>query len=70
MKTNMSISGGVMTIETIDNMFSAEIDIQTGEVLHFDFTQANAHQVAAFATKVKSRYNKFLRSKEVLDFID
>lgn len=70
MKTEMTIDGGELTISTIDGVFSATIDIETGEVLSFVYTVATVPQVAAFANKVKTRYNKFLHSKDIDDFIN
>ncbi|AYJ75360.1 hypothetical protein BSP21_025 [Bacillus phage BSP21] len=66
----MTIDGGELTISTIDGVFSATIDIETGEVISFVYTVATVPQVAAFANKVKTRYNKFLHSKDIDDFIN
>ncbi|QZA69932.1 hypothetical protein 043JT007_146 [Bacillus phage 043JT007] len=66
----MTIDGGELTISTVDGVFSATIDIETGEVISFVYTVATVPQVAAFANKVKARYNKFLRSKDIDDFIN
>ncbi|QZA69084.1 hypothetical protein 278BB001_140 [Bacillus phage 278BB001] len=70
MKTEITIDRGELTVSTVDGVFSATVDIETGEVISFVYTTATAAQVAAFANKVKARYNKFLRSKDIDDFIN
>ncbi|AYJ75990.1 hypothetical protein Goe24_01250 [Bacillus phage vB_BsuM-Goe24] len=70
MKTELTIDGGELTISTVDGVFSATVDIETGEVISFVYTTATVPQIAAFANKVKTRYSKFLRSKDINDFIN
>lgn len=70
MKTELTINGGNFILTTPDGVFSATVDIQTGEVLSFEYTQATVPQVAAFANKLKNRYSRFLKTKDIEDFIN
>ncbi|AYJ75216.1 hypothetical protein BSP36_129 [Bacillus phage BSP36] len=70
MKTELTIDGGNIIVTSIDGTFSATVEVQTGEVLHFEYTEATVPQIATFANKVKTRYNKFLQSKEIDNFIN
>ncbi|QQO41354.1 hypothetical protein 015DV004_139 [Bacillus phage 015DV004] len=70
MKTELTIDGGNFILTTPDGVFSATVDIQTGEVLSFEYTQATVPQIAAFSTKLKNRYSRFLKTKDIEDFIN
>lgn len=69
MKTEMEIDGGHMTITSIDGNFTIVLDIQSGEVLEFGYTHANISEMRQFVHKARARYNKFLSTKAVDDFM-
>jgi hypothetical protein len=69
MKTEMEVLDGVLVIETDDGTHKAVVDVPTGEVIHLEYTVTTVHKLTQFMTKVKTRYNKFLTSKAIDDFI-
>jgi hypothetical protein len=70
MKTELEVNLGRATISTIDGAFTTTIDIETGEVVELDFVDASINDVARFVSKAKTRYNKFMSSKAIDDFIN
>lgn len=69
MKTELEIVDGNMVISTVDGAFSITLDVATGEVIEFNYTEATLQKLSQFINKVKTRYNKFMSSKEAEDFI-
>lgn len=70
MQTKMEVLNGVLVIETEEEDLKVVIDVPTGEVLHFEHVEVTMNRLVQFITKAKTRYNKFLSSKAVDDFID
>lgn len=68
MKTDMEIDGGHMTVTSIDERFSVTIDIQTGDVLEFGYTNCNISEMRQFIQKARARYSKFLSSDAIDEF--
>lgn len=70
MRTTMEVLSGVIVIETEEEDLKVVIDVTTGEVLHFEHVEVTMNRMVQFMTKAKTRYNKFLGSKAIDEFID
>lgn len=69
MKLVAEVIDSVLVIETEDEKFKIVLDIPTGEIMHFEHIDVTIHQLTAFINKARTRYNKFLNSKAIEDFI-
>lgn len=64
------LDGSVLVIENEEETIKVVIEVTTGEVIHLEYLDSTVHTLTAFMTKAKTRYNKFLNSKAIEDFID
>lgn len=69
MKTELETHHGLVTIRTLDDDFSITMDVVTGVVTELHYLDATIHQLNSFISKAKTRYNKFLNSENIKDFI-
>lgn len=69
MKLNTEVLDGVLVIETEEEDIKIVIDVPTGEVLFFEHLEVTINRLSSFINKAKTRYNKFLNSKAIDDFI-
>ncbi|MCB5367037.1 hypothetical protein LIP24_10370 [Collinsella aerofaciens] len=69
MKLNTEVLDGVLVIETEEEDIKVVIDVPTGEVLFFEHLEVTINRLSSFIAKAKTRYNKFLNSKAIDDFI-
>jgi hypothetical protein len=70
MKTEMEVLDGVLVIETLEHDMKVVIDVPTGMVLHFEHTGIPIQKFERFIKAARNRYNRFLNSKAIEDFID
>ncbi|MNP67798.1 hypothetical protein D3C76_1636660 [compost metagenome] len=57
-------------IETLEEDAKIVIDVVTGEVLHMEHLDLTIQKLERFIKAARNRYNKFMTSKAVQDFID
>lgn len=70
MKTEMEIiDGSVVVIETSEHDLKIVIDVVTGEVIHMEHLDVTIQKLERFIKAARNRYNRFMTSKAVDDFI-
>jgi hypothetical protein len=69
MKIEIEILSGVLVFKTADGL-KAVVDVETGEVIHFDCDQSTIQKLNVFVRKIASYYNKFYINREANDFIE
>ncbi|AIW03507.1 hypothetical protein CPT_Moonbeam109 [Bacillus phage Moonbeam] len=67
MKTNSELHNGTLIITSLDNNYEAKIDVQTGETV-FDYAECTIDDLHRFVNAARTRYRKFLSSKEIESF--
>lgn len=58
-----------LVVSTEGGEFLVAIDIPTGDIVELTYTHANIHTINSFLSKAKTRYNRFLYSDKINDFI-
>ncbi|AMQ66637.1 hypothetical protein BH753_gp155 [Bacillus phage Shbh1] len=69
MKTELEVINGSVVITTVDGNFNISIDLTTAEVTALNYLDASVHELASFLNKARTRYNKFMSSTEVENYI-
>lgn len=69
MKLEQEVIGDKLIIETEEPEMSIAIHIPTGEVEAVEYLDVSIHRLTSFINKAKTKYNRFLNSKDIDDFI-
>lgn len=69
MKIEVEVLTGVLVFRAADGL-KAVVDVETGEVIHFDYEQPTIQKMNVFIRKVASYYNKFYIHQEVNEFME
>lgn len=69
MKLEVEVVDNCLDITTSDGNHRVIIDIVSGEVQDVMVVDATIHTLASFLSKAKTRYNRFLNSKAIEDFV-
>lgn len=69
MKTELEVEGDELKISTLTESLIVYIDVVTGMVTSISYVDEDIHTVEKFMRRAKTRYNSFLRSEQINDFI-
>lgn len=69
MKLEVAVVDGCLDITTEDGNHRVIIDIISGEIQDVMVVDASIHTLSSFLSKAKTRYNRFLNSKAIDDFV-
>jgi len=69
MKLITEVIGDKLIVETEEPDMSVAIHIPTGQIEGVEYIETDIHRLTSFMNKAKTKYNKFLNSKDIEDFI-